>query len=79
MCMCSVLSLPSIFPLFQSNKRMHMEVDSEMSTTETTNDAKTTDKVEKDITDLNLPIPDETATACLITVSLTCEVFQNLN
>lgn len=58
---------------------MHMEVDSEMSTTETTNDVKTSDKVEKDITDLNLPIPDETATACLITVSLTCEVFQNLN
>ncbi|KAI5707260.1 hypothetical protein M8J76_008847 [Diaphorina citri] len=54
-----------------SSKRIHMDVDSEMSTSTTVAQPDTHDKeakVEHNPTDLNLPIPDDSASACLVTI-----------
>ncbi|XP_008485949.1 mini-chromosome maintenance complex-binding protein-like, partial [Diaphorina citri] len=61
-----------------SSKRIHMDVDSEMSTSTTVAQPDTHDKeakVEHNPTDLNLPIPDDSASACLVTDVITSSMF----
>lgn len=55
---------------FQCSKKIHMDEDTEMNVDQSVGTGKSKEeKVAHNSADLNLPIPDESATACLVTVS----------